>query len=333
MRGACFSGAQLRRYTNCRFCWFRLEDYLVVWWWNYCQYNDRAEHGDWAWNNAFGGRIHRQYRPSRDGGSLLVRSHTGEQRVMPSILLPRRFYNLPQGAVQIDWSNPITRDLAFCHLTVHKGFDLVGKKLCAIGGSPTFDYEGFTSTGLTAGTYIQVSDTRILGPLSNSTVFALSRTSAATTTSNPGAAGTIGPGGNAIYSERGSSGNDIYKLAWSRQTYDPACEFTYRNDAGNLLQQRINAYGLNDGSLIASALIKNGSSHIAYVNGSYSSGTYGYANNFTGSVESWIGDDKGDTASPWNGKIPLVVGWRRSLSMQEIESLRFNPGQLFRVAE
>ena len=41
---------------------------------------------------------------------------------MSSLLLPRRFYNQPQGSVEIDWGNPVTAGLVSCFIPATSGF-------------------------------------------------------------------------------------------------------------------------------------------------------------------------------------------------------------------
>jgi hypothetical protein len=242
----------------------------------------------------------------------------------------------PQGAVDVNESNPLAVNLVFAQNTKAFGYDSKARKLCAVVGA-IWGVEGYQSAGTDSSTYIQSSPVLQLGALQNSTVFALSRTDAGVTNVTPGTTELIGGGGNAIYCERGSAGNDIYKLEWiysgSGELPDTlAAAFVYRNDGGTLLQKRISATGLNNNTLVASAIVKTGTNHAVYVDGRIDSGTFGSSSTaFTdATVESWIGGDKRVTTSFWNGSIPLVAGWSRALLKGELDELRRNPWQLFK---
>jgi len=242
----------------------------------------------------------------------------------------------PQGALDVNESNTLAVNLVFAHNTKAFGYDSKARKLCAVVGA-TWGVEGYQSAGTESSTYIQSSPVVQLGALQNSTVFALSRTNASLTTTIPGSAGTIGGSGNAIYCERGSSGNDIYKLEWiysgaGELPNTLAAAFVYRNDGGTILQKRISANGLNNNTLVASAIVKTGTNHAVYVDGRINSETFGSSSTaFTdATVESWIGGDKRVSDAFWNGSIPLVAGWSRALLKGELDELRKNPWQLFK---
>lgn len=246
-------------------------------------------------------------------------------------------YTQPQaGPLTLDWSNPITSAIAFCYLPgfpydQSRGINtqgvFQGAGTVTVGGS-------MYSTGTVYPSGLQIATNgALLGGLNNSTVIAIARTSAAVTVGVPGITsdGLIGSGGNTLYCERAASGNDIYKLVVSDVT-SLSAEFTYRNDAGALLQERVTDTTINDGTPHFYALTKNGISHTVISNNLSSSHAFSSSSTaFTdASMNRNIGVDVVDNTSAWNGYIDLVVGWSRTLTDVEIASLRNNPWQLFR---
>ena len=237
----------------------------------------------------------------------------------------------PQDAVGVDWSNPLTRGLEFAYLPGHRrdsagklpGVPLLGVNTTSFGAS-------IVQPGTDSNNGLVIKSGQLLGPLQNSTVIGIASTSATININDQGTAGQIGTNGNAIYCERGAvDGNDIYKLGASGVTSQNA-EFTYRNDAGTLLQSRM--YGtLNDGKSHLFGAVKRGTQHIAYLDKSSTSGTFGSGSTaFTNaSNQMIIGSDAGDSLASWNGKIDLVSGWSRALSDAEVKSLSDNPWQIF----
>jgi len=239
---------------------------------------------------------------------------------MAALILPSRRVVQPQGPVEIDRGSPLTAGIQFAYIPAFSRFSSVNNAGFQ-GGSAVF---GAATTGQGIA---YPTPPVFLGSLSQSTILAVGSTRAVT----GGGVGQIGSGGDAIFSERGSSGSDIYKIGLVAVDTLSA-EFVYRNDAGNLLQQRVQCVGLNDGRKIAISATKNGTTHRVGINGVFSSGTIGNASTaFTNAtLTRQIGADLADTAAAWNGYVDVVAGWDRALSVAEINALTDNPWQLFR---
>lgn len=266
---------------------------------------------------------------------------------MAAFRLPRgRNTQQPQGpSPQIDWSNPLTLGLVFAFApgsrvnAVGPQFPSVPAPLnntasgTRVDGGSLFGPPTTGSTGVT-GFDITGSGTSILGGLQNSTVAGVFRTTAvATNPAGNGNDGEIGGGGDAIYCERSTSGNDIYKIAVSIDaSRNLQCEFTYRNDAGTLLQQYQLDSTLNNGAPHFCAGVKNGTTHTTWGSNGNASGTFGSGSSqfLDATRKCVIGYDAADTNSNWNGFIDFVAGWNRSLSDSEMYALRANPWQIFR---
>lgn len=260
--------------------------------------------------------------------------------VKAGIYLPGALASLARSPVstpKVDLSNSITKDLAF---TVLPGLVLDSLNNRALTSNifssgarrigPTL-YTPGTTIGIGDAVHVR-SGGPILGPLTNSTVLGVFRTRAGFF--NGGTADgnqDIGAGGKAIYSERASTGNDIYKIGVATVTGAGTVEFTYRNDAGTLLQQRIPASTLNDGKVHVAVGRKLGTSHSAWYDGQPSTGTFGSASTaFTNSnISCRIASDAADLTADWNGEILLVAGWSRALSDEEIKFVSQNPWILF----
>lgn len=251
-----------------------------------------------------------------------------------ALLLRQPRTTQPQGPAQIDWGNPIARGLEFAILPGlrHDSALKVGGVYSFGVGTSAFG-ASMSAPGTDRNNGIVLRSGQLLGPLQNSTVVAIARTTAAYLYGTNGVEsdGLIGSSGNALYCERGSSGNDIYKLglAGLGDTV-PAVEFTYRNDGATLLQQRVTKL-VNDGSSHFYAATKAGTSHSVFVDNLRSTGTFGSGSTaFTdASNQMRIGSDQGDAQASWNGFIDVVMGWSRALSDAEIKSLSDNPWQIF----
>lgn len=210
-------------------------------------------------------------------------------------------------------------------------FDATDRYNGTIGSRASLKSEGLVFGGTTgiAGNP-QVGSVAILGPLTESSIFAFFRTKSTAT--------QISSAGDAIYSERAATGANIYKLALSNTLAPMSVEFTYRNDASVLLQQRVLATTANDGNWHTAAATKRGTAHTVYFDGwSTATGIYGGANsNFTNAnMQCLVGGDAADASATWgsplagNGAIGLVVRYTRALSAAEIASLSTNPWQVF----
>ena len=244
----------------------------------------------------------------------------------------------PQGPVEVDRQNELAAGLEFSYIP---GFsrDLNRKygAVQTVGAGTSFLNGTMVTAGTSRNNGLVLATGALLGPLQNSTLLAIVNTRAGLTIAGGSESdGLIGAGGNAIYSERASTGNDIYKLALAA-TAGPSlnAEFTYRNDGATLLQQRAVITGSNDGRQLAVAAVKSGVSHSVYCNEVSTSGTFGSGSSaFTNAnIQRRLGSDVADVNSAWNGQILLVVGWSRALSSDEIAGAISNPWQLFRPVQ
>lgn len=187
--------------------------------------------------------------------------------------------------------------------------------------------DGIVFNGTTAaGSGAQIGASPVLGGLSESSVFVVFKTTSP--------AVQIANSGDAIYSERAPTGNDIYKIALVNLSGVQA-EFTYRNDAGALLQQRVSAAGSNDGGWHTAAIIKRGTAHTICYESVSSTGTYGGTNtNFTNAnMKCLIGGDGADANATWGGGATGAIGnvyrYSQALSLDQYYSLRANPWQVY----
>lgn len=245
----------------------------------------------------------------------------------------------PTGPVEVDWQNVYANGIEFAYIP---GFsrDLTRKAgaIQAVGAGTTFVGGTMVTPGTDRNNGLILATGALLGPMQESTVLSIANTSAGIIAAGGFTAdGLIGTGGNALYSERAPTGNDIYKLGLVA-TGGPTlnAEFVYRNDGGNILQQRVNIGSESaDGRTLAIAAVKSGTAHSVYGNAVRSVGTFGSASSaFTNaSIQRRIGSDVADGTCAWNGQILLVAGWSRALSADDIAGLRDNPWQLFRPVQ
>lgn len=131
--------------------------------------------------------------------------------------------------------------------------------------------------------------------------------------------------GVAIYCERGTSGQDIFKLDFagaSASVTPRSAFFTHRDDAGNLTFV-VGTSTTNDGRWHHVALTKAGTSAILYIDGVVDkSETLNGDDTFTDpGLESRIGADTGDGAADFIGQIDNVQLYNRTLTPSEVETL------------
>jgi hypothetical protein len=247
-------------------------------------------------------------------------------------------FNQPRGPVEVDRQNLLADGIEFAYIPGF-GRDLNGKhgSIQSVGPGTSFLNGTMVTPGAGRNNGLILASGALLGPLQNSTVLAVVNTRAGLVSGiGIEADGLIGSGGNAIYSERAPTGNDIYKLSLTALTGPTLnAEFTYRNDGATLLQQRAVISGYNDGRQLAVAAVKNGTAHSVYCESISSTGTFGSASSaFTNAnIQRRLGSDAADVTSAWNGQILLVVGWSRALSVFEIAEVKANPWQLFRPVQ
>lgn len=161
--------------------------------------------------------------------------------------------------------------------------------------------------------YVNVSTSKIIASLTSSTISAWIITSV-----------TGGGSGRAIYCERASVGNDIFKLELQDTGYGKPGNkllFTHRDDSGTLTQKSGNIV-INDGIPHHVAMTKNGTTLTLYVDGVLDiTGTISGTDTMTNSINALIGGDLGDSASRWSGTITDVSIYGSTLSNQDIYNL------------
>jgi hypothetical protein len=244
---------------------------------------------------------------------------------MQSLLIPRRRTTKPEYRVGVDWANPITNGIVFAVLpgwrydAVAQGTNGIGPFISAAASRAPWG-SSMTTTGANPNGLLLETKPR-LGPLWDSTVFSMW----ATTT-------TASANGRAIYDERPVTGNDIYKIELVIVGGLPQVSFTYRDDGNRLIQLRTPATGYNNGQTHTGAIIRNNSVFTAFYDGTSTSATNALiTNSFTNAnIQTTIGYDAPlPLDSQFIGRVDIVVGWNRALTINELKILRANPWQIF----
>lgn len=174
--------------------------------------------------------------------------------------------------------------------------------------TPSANYLG------TNGNYILCKSGNILSNLTNSSLLVSAMV--------PG--GTSSGGGKALYCERGSSGNDIWKLEWSGPSQPPRVRFTHRNDGGTLTQTLgTSTAGLNDGGPHVIGITKAGTALRHFRDGLFDGATtLGGNDTFTNAtLEARIGSDKGDNTVTFTHFIGFAAAFNRTLGDGEMAFL------------
>ncbi len=246
-----------------------------------------------------------------------------------SLLWPDPRVKPPFGAAEIDWGHPLARGLR-SYWTFVEGAgavsDLVGQNLAVLVGNPSWTATAMrlavTLDGSTQ--YLQCATS---GLLLNGGGAVTCSVAASIITTDAGRSG-----GRAIYSERGTSGNDIFKF----DSLDIGLgggnniATTIRNDGGTLLQAH-GAITVNDGTPHLVILTKNGSAITLVVDGVVdTSPTWSGTDTFTDAVETRIGGDAADSGAKWKGSIGLLSTWTRMLSRAEAKWFAAEPYAMLR---
>lgn len=227
----------------------------------------------------------------------------------------------PQGAIGIDWSNPITRGLVSA-VNIATGRDHVGNGVSLIGGAsytPTPDGIGILSNGsssyglmnINQKTYSELTIVAVTIPVS----LATSRTVV-----------SVGHSSNAITIFRITTGNtDSSKIRF----------FLRGDDYGtlNALPDSTNtAFVVGKKSVVSFYAKGTSGKCYCYINGiKDASSTTTIANTWTINRLS-IGTTYfgGSTADFYNGNTPLALLYERELSGEEHRALSDNPWQIFK---
>lgn len=122
---------------------------------------------------------------------------------------------------------------------------------------------------------------------------------------------------NAVYCERGSSGNDIWKLVQIDSTH---LRFVHRDDAGTLTNGGNETTASCDGVPRVVGIAK-ASKGIIYYRDGLANGTQALAGGDTmtnATLEARIGSDKGDGTCPWTSLIGFVALFGKTLAPAEM---------------
>lgn len=275
-----------------------------------------------------------RYRASSPEGDLGVNARVVQYGNQGIITSKRPWRNQPLSLVEVDWANPLTKNMVFAYLPGLRK-DLTGRAgIGEVRGTGTIaSPTGLYTTGTINDSGLRIHDTLpLLGGRHQSTVIAVAETSAGLVNA-PGTEGDglISNNGNALYCERGATGKAIYKIGALYWPTGPALrsEFTYRSDANVLIQVSQPDATINNGKYHFFAGVRNGGTVSSRVNNLTTSSAYGGGTDFS-NVQRRINSDAGDVASIWNGATSLCAGWHRSLSTGELDELYKNPWQIFK---
>jgi hypothetical protein len=223
----------------------------------------------------------------------------------------------PTSAWRINRKNPITAGIAFA-IVPGLGIDLVSGTSVVQSGAMTRQGGSLVLAG-SSNNGLMLGSGALLGSLQNSSVIAIASAPAL---------------GKALYCERAASGNDIYKL----ENLNGGTTFTYRNDGGSISQFGTGNNQVVDGRTRIFGAVKNGATHTAYCALIGPDTTYAPAlatSSFGGNaafsnsgLQRTIGYDAGDSGANATGRLDIVIGWTRSITAAELDSLRQNPYQI-----
>jgi concanavalin A-like lectin/glucanase superfamily protein len=200
-----------------------------------------------------------------------------------------------------EMSGTLARDLTSTNQGVYTGAPALG--------APTVTYgDPRPSVTYAASKYVLVKSGAILATLVNASVVAAVRSTRVGGTS-----------GLAIYCERGSSGNDIWKVEQAQTSAANKLRFTHRDDAATLNQLN-STDALNDSKPHIVAVTKAGTAIKFYIDG-FANGTGTLTGNDTltnATIDSRIGADKADTSVNWKDQIGFVALFSRALTAGEV---------------
>ena len=232
---------------------------------------------------------------------------------MAGLILPRRFTSQPQGAVEIDWGNPLTRGLKVVHnfrglsfrlnQVTNGRFSLVGSGFG--GGSEGLEFlanASYITTPLNTTDF--TNSATIIGVLKNKNSTPTEGQTGFPWNVNSNSLGTHYPHTN----------NTIYYSSFrgaSRFYFLPSVSIPYTEK--HVLAETVN------GSTPSSSV---------YVNGNLVN-MYGGAFTFSPVTPMRIGYN--DQATPYVGTIYAIFVWNRELSANEIANFSRNPWQIFRA--
>lgn len=223
----------------------------------------------------------------------------------------------PQGLARIDWSNPITRGLAFAH---------------ALNGR---NVQGHGAPGVLSGTAVATASPKGLGLQTAST------TSTLYTASDTGITGS----NYSLLAVGSATSTSAIQSAIDDDNGTTRCfQFRINSAKANLIAFDTGGatYSVSAGTMTAAQLSQGfvigaqvaGNSLAVFQNGIKTSGT-AVNTQRTPTGDFAIGQRKaGSATTGWaTGGLSLVAGWTRTLSDAEMRSLAENPWQLFAASE
>lgn len=206
-----------------------------------------------------------------------------------------------------EMSGTLARDLSFTDQGTYTAGYLHGAPTLTYGDPiPSTKYDGSTS-------YILVKSGFKMATLANSTIVAAVKTTAAR---------DGGVSGLAIYCERASAGNDIWKLELGQHSTGDHVRFTHRDDAGTL-SQKDSIQLPNGGKPHVVGFTKAATAVTFYFDGlADGTATLGGNDTFTnGSPEARIGSDKAASSVTWADWIGFVGLFNRTLAPGEMRAI------------
>lgn len=125
-------------------------------------------------------------------------------------------------------------------------------------------------------------------------------------------------GGGAMYCERASSGNDIWKVDNGSGSDGYKIGFVQRNDAGNLTQIKTTTLIIG-GNWTNICVTNNANAITIYINGvSSATGSITNSTLTNSGLDARIGSDKGDGTQGYNGAASVCLLYNRALSSTEV---------------
>jgi len=225
--------------------------------------------------------------------------------------LSKNWREFPPLATQIDWSNPLTRNLGRVITPSSGVIDVVTRQIATVNGTVTRNPAGFTASGASS---IQLLDF----PASTYTCLYLA---------NCFTTGSVVIG---IVARDNSSFRKNYAL-WlaggitPRMSHSQASDFAYKEAISSIsgtVGQQITAVGTYDGTNIK-----------IFTNGRLAGTTAASApvTNASGQITQLLNHDGTTRGVTYSGNgVPLAAIWNRALTDAEVAEVSENPWQLFR---
>ena len=252
---------------------------------------------------------------------------------MSSLLLPRRFYSQPQGAVSVDWSNPLTQNLVFATIG---GEDLVSKSLPKAIGSSTlvanksgiaFEALNTTNTGFYFGLQ---SDAKIYKITNSYTLVSLTDIDALT-----GYSALI-----CIPYRSGSWSSPYVSLALLRDSVTNNLATSYAVSSMELRSHMSNIGGVVPSKNNFFAVVRRGTTCDFFVNNAVQTGVASSNPVMPGNIDftnkqpvNLLNHSSSSTGEGTQGCSNGVFIWGRSLSLSDIAVFKANPWQIFKASE